>query len=755
MIDLSAVSNEVFQLLRSFDYTVMMYDDDGMEVYEPEDARRFFAKPENLLVSIVDDNDDSRINLYLSGTTDAESVLGLITSLRTAANKYNMIFNDQQWDRDLTVKETVEPMDLTEGMYGTSRSSYLKLENARMIVRHSAKIDENIAGARCRRVESIFVENAQGERFMFPTKQLAPARAMTQHFNHGGSFADEIGSQITQMATDYSALGQASSYIGMNMPVMAEAAGEVRQKCRETRTGMRKCFERLYRESTYGDAAEALREAAAHPVLAEDATIARLRETLFVEGKELSEDIISTIARCVESAQPVLDEVDTGTMSDIADGDSIDNIDDEKEDGRATIKDEKGPTVSVMGQQVNQAAWEALKAGKLELRVNPESLMGAGPSFSDRQAELGYKLGVVASVVISGSLFKLFSWASEALMSRENPALDRKLMTLADSVLALAKVSLNVREGLGFRGSNVIREFEEWFDGMGSDNVLGGPAVKVGPNNTAEVVAPASPVIGDSMGDSMVEPMGDSMAPMSGGLGDDLAGDFSSDMENESMSADIALGYTEGAGWTLDFPEADQAMLVCGGEDSVNRQIAAAVLGGSRNGSVMSDPEKGARKAFAWTIGSGVTEIAPAAPEPAVPAMAPALAGVPGTMAPAPATPAPMPMDSMVSAPVMGEPAVDTPYDDPAMGAEPAVDEEYGAEFGNIPLDVPDNVTHLGVAEGDGELTREDILIPQNQNADLKQEVGHPIGPEDEQAEETGEQLTMERLRKLSGIRIN
>lgn len=655
MINYSAVSNEVFQILRSFDYTVMMYDDDGMEVYEPEEARRFFAKPENLLVSVVEEGENSRINLYLSGNTDASSVLGLITSLRTTANKYNMIFKDQQWDRDLSVKdfatknavrETVEPMELTEGMYGTSRSSYLKLENARMIVRHSSKIDETIAGARCRRVESIFVENAQGERFLFPTKQLAPARAMVQHFNHGGSFADEIGQQITQMAADYSALGQASAYIGINTPVMCEAALSLRQKCRTTRSGMKKCFERLYRESSYDKESGRLREIGT-PVLAEDATIAKLREMLAVEGKEISEEIINTIARCVESAQPILE-------------DDYMNEPEEKEDGRSTIKDEKGPTISILGQEVNLDAWNALKSGNLELRVNPESIMGSGPNFRDAQAELGYKLGIVATVVMSSSLFKLFSWASEELMSRDNPSLTKKLMSLANSVLDLAKVSKNVKEGLGFRGSQVIREFEEWFDSLGSESVLGDE-----PEYMGDVTA--------------VEPTTE--------LGTELSDELSDDITNETMAADITQGYTEGSNWVLNFAQADDAAMVCGGSDSVNRQIGAAVLGGSRNGSVHSIPENGPRQSFEWSI-------------------------------------------------------------DDTIEIEESDDIAYDPEMDNA-QDYMDNDEDMF----EGKLTREDILLPKDDvSADLKQEVGHDVDDKDEKDDN---ELTMERLRKLSGIKIS
>ena len=144
MISLDDAATEVFQILRSYDYAVMMYDDEGTQVYEPESARRMFAKPENLLVSIVDDGDDSYIRLYLGKSTDIDDVMGLDQTLRQTATKYNMLYNVKRMGKELspadfsttesvTENKDESPMNLLlEGMYGTTRSSYLKLENARL-----------------------------------------------------------------------------------------------------------------------------------------------------------------------------------------------------------------------------------------------------------------------------------------------------------------------------------------------------------------------------------------------------------------------------------------------------------------------------------------------------------------------------------------------------------------------------------------------------------------------------------------------
>ena len=44
-----------------------MYDKEGNQIYNPEEAIRFYALPEKFMVTIVDAADESAITVYLSG----------------------------------------------------------------------------------------------------------------------------------------------------------------------------------------------------------------------------------------------------------------------------------------------------------------------------------------------------------------------------------------------------------------------------------------------------------------------------------------------------------------------------------------------------------------------------------------------------------------------------------------------------------------------------------------------------------------
>lgn len=256
-MNFSGTAKEVFLVLRSFDYEVVLYDGEGTKVYEPDQARYFFARPENILVSIRDNNEDSSVEVHLSKSTDVNDIKKLLATLRTTATKFAMVFRVHRHGKAITPKNysvslnIVEnerfTMNILEGMYGTSRSSYLKLENARMIVKHKTKIDEEQVGARGRNIASIHIENDRGERHLFPVNVLAPARAMTHHVNHGGTWADPIGAQIERMAQDFSNLGILSRHVGAigGRVIEKAAADDLREDARRAMADIRKTFEAL------------------------------------------------------------------------------------------------------------------------------------------------------------------------------------------------------------------------------------------------------------------------------------------------------------------------------------------------------------------------------------------------------------------------------------------------------------------------------------------------------------------------------
>lgn len=93
-------------------------------------------------------------------------------------------------------------------MYGTSRSSYQKLENVKIIARHNKPIvDETRPGARSRNIESFYIENSLGERFRLPEgTTLNGARAYARHVKNGGATQDDFGKHIGKIVNEMNTL---------------------------------------------------------------------------------------------------------------------------------------------------------------------------------------------------------------------------------------------------------------------------------------------------------------------------------------------------------------------------------------------------------------------------------------------------------------------------------------------------------------------------------------------------------------------
>jgi hypothetical protein len=103
---------------------------------------------------------------------------------------------EQNKEQDMSeVFESFGPLE------GSSRTSRQTLENAKIIVRHRAPVNEEQRGARSRNISAIFIENSSGERFKYPYKHLSGARAMARHVSHGGNPMDMVGSEIMEMSS--------------------------------------------------------------------------------------------------------------------------------------------------------------------------------------------------------------------------------------------------------------------------------------------------------------------------------------------------------------------------------------------------------------------------------------------------------------------------------------------------------------------------------------------------------------------------
>lgn len=157
-------------------------------------------------------------------------------------------------DYEFHAKSGEEPM-MESKMWGTTKVSYQDLGETRLIVKHSKPVNLDLAAGRTMHIDSIYIENQQGERFRYPVRHLNGARAMAQHIGHGGNPYDAIGQHVVSLSEELSKLRMFKGYVSRT-PVVSEAMGTVNDKVINRIDDIKKQLHQLQRPTYYEEFAE-------------------------------------------------------------------------------------------------------------------------------------------------------------------------------------------------------------------------------------------------------------------------------------------------------------------------------------------------------------------------------------------------------------------------------------------------------------------------------------------------------------------
>jgi hypothetical protein len=108
-------------------------------------------------------------------------------------------------------------------------------------------------------IESIFVENTEGERFRYPFKHLNGARALAMHVAHGGNSYDSIGQYIIRLSEELAKLRMFKGYVDRN-EMVSEAMGNIHGKVLERINQVKKEIHNLQNRSYYESFADSFTE---------------------------------------------------------------------------------------------------------------------------------------------------------------------------------------------------------------------------------------------------------------------------------------------------------------------------------------------------------------------------------------------------------------------------------------------------------------------------------------------------------------
>ncbi len=168
--------------------------------------------------------------------------------------------NTDEMSEELNRITKLAGVEVKEGLTGTRKSSYENLDKTRLIIRHAGPVDENVPGARSRHINSLYIENEDGERFKYPVIHLAGARAMTRHVANGGRPHDDFGQHIIQTSEDIAKLSSFSRYAS-NKDQLNDNAGDIIEQTKLTLENLRMYIKNLGKQSHYETASKDYKKA--------------------------------------------------------------------------------------------------------------------------------------------------------------------------------------------------------------------------------------------------------------------------------------------------------------------------------------------------------------------------------------------------------------------------------------------------------------------------------------------------------------
>jgi len=268
MINLEKIAEELFNKIRGRYPKITIGDEASTTTNVPEKARFFdfeFSNGNKVNVTL---DEKSLTMLYNNDLlTDAtESIkqnwYAFMKEMRQFAKKRMLNFdtrditksNLDKRDYDYLSKNRPGENQMSESrLYGTSKTSFQDVGNAKIIVKHNEAVDfENPAG-RTQRIHSIYVESPEGERYKYPFKHLNGARAMAQHVSEGGNQYDAFGKHIVSLSEELSKLRTFKTYMNRSS-VMAEGLAGYMDIVNERIDSVKETVHKLQRNSYYKEA---------------------------------------------------------------------------------------------------------------------------------------------------------------------------------------------------------------------------------------------------------------------------------------------------------------------------------------------------------------------------------------------------------------------------------------------------------------------------------------------------------------------
>jgi hypothetical protein len=234
MLSSETVAEKIFKILKGNGHTLQLFTDEGENTVDPSSARRFYMPDSFTMVNLDETENRREVKVSISAGTDVTALKDTLYQIKKLANQSIIEYTLKQYTKKIEPKDfdyqaqKVRDMNTVNeaisAAYGSSKSSYQKLESAKLIIKHNKPVNEEQRGSRSRNIQAIYIENAEGERYKFPSNNLAGGRAMLRHVKEGGNPYDAFGQHIVEQCTELKKLKEFKRYSEKNGLVNEDTA---------------------------------------------------------------------------------------------------------------------------------------------------------------------------------------------------------------------------------------------------------------------------------------------------------------------------------------------------------------------------------------------------------------------------------------------------------------------------------------------------------------------------------------------------
>ena len=266
----NSVGNDLFLKLKSHFPKIRLGDRQGMSTVDPRKAVffdfDFTVAQENVASVSISIADEGELKIFFSKSivNDTNDIIknqwfDFLKSMRTFSKKRLLSFtpkdivkkNLDKRDFNFLANKNKDQAMSESSLYGSTKSSYQNLENTKLIIRHSKKIDEAGTNSRTRNIQSLYVESADGERFKYPFIHLSGARAMQRHVANGGNPYDNFGQYIVSLSENIYSLRRFNHLVSRNAFLENTEVTPIAEAARIKSKAIKKTLESIQKQRGY------------------------------------------------------------------------------------------------------------------------------------------------------------------------------------------------------------------------------------------------------------------------------------------------------------------------------------------------------------------------------------------------------------------------------------------------------------------------------------------------------------------------